>query len=92
MSKSVQCAGAPRRYRRATLALLTLVLGALYALAGCGGGETESKSMEQIHAHLGTTDREMLWLEDFDHAVVRDPQREVVFAAVAAFIERVTKT
>jgi carboxylesterase len=51
-----------------------------------------AESMERIYAQLGTSDKETLWLENFDHAVVRDPKREMVFAAVAAFIERVTKT
>jgi pimeloyl-ACP methyl ester carboxylesterase len=47
-------------------------------------------SMPQIYQALGTEDKEMLWLEGFDHAVVRDPKRAEAFEAIAAFLERVT--
>lgn len=45
--------------------------------------------MQCIYDHLGTADKEMLPLEGFDHAVVRDPKRRVVFEAIAAFVARV---
>jgi carboxylesterase len=45
--------------------------------------------MQRIYDHLGTADKEMLPLEGFDHAVVRDPKRGVVFAAIAAFVARI---
>jgi carboxylesterase len=48
------------------------------------------ESMPQIYQALGTEDKEMLWLEGFDHAVVRDPKRAEAFVAIAAFLERVT--
>jgi carboxylesterase len=47
------------------------------------------ESMPQIYQALGTEDKEMLWLEGFDHAVVRDPKRAEAFVAIAAFLERV---
>lgn len=66
MNKPAECAGAPRRYRGATLALLILGLGTIYAIAGCGGGEAETKSMEQIHAEEGVPVRvETVRLEPF---------------------------
>jgi carboxylesterase len=43
-------------------------------------------SMPRIHERLGSTDKQMLWLDGMDHSLVRDPQRQVVFDAVAAFV------
>ncbi len=50
---------------------LLLCIGLFLVLAGCGGGETESKSMEQIHAEEGVPVRvETVSLEPFiiEHA------------------------
>ena len=44
--------GVKGRMRLSTM-LLLLGAGLLSVLAGCGGGETDSKSMEQIHADEG---------------------------------------
>lgn len=49
-------------------------------------------SVEQIAAHLGSQQKEKLLLEGFDHALVQDPKRQVVFDAIAAFIERIAAT
>jgi carboxylesterase len=46
-------------------------------------------SMDRIYQALGTAQKEKLWLEGLDHGLVRDPGREVVFDAVAGFLERV---
>jgi len=43
-------------------------------------------SMPCIHERLGSPDKQMLWLDGMDHSLVRDPQRQVVFDAVAAFV------
>ena len=43
-------------------------------------------NMPRIHERLGSTDKQMLWLDGMDHSLVRDPQRQVVFDAVAAFV------
>ena len=57
--------GAKGRMRLSTM-LLLLGAGLLSVLAGCGGGETESKSMEQIHAEEGVPVRvETVSLEPF---------------------------
>lgn len=45
-------------------------------------------SMERIYAALGTEEKERVWLEGLDHSMVRDPQRQAVFDAVAAFLEQ----
>ena len=43
-------------------------------------------NMPRIHERLGSADKQMLWLDGMDHSLVRDPQRQVVFDAVAAFV------
>ena len=43
-------------------------------------------NMPRIHERLGSTDKQMLWLDGMEHSLVRDPQRQVVFDAVAGFI------
>lgn len=45
--------------------------------------------MQRIYDRLGTADKQMLPLEGFDHAILRDPKREVAFDAIAAFVARV---
>jgi carboxylesterase len=47
-------------------------------------------SMERLYESLGTADKEKVWLEGLDHGMVRAPQRQVVFDAVAGFVERVS--
>ena len=39
--------------------------------------------MPRMHERLGSTDKQMLWLDGMDHSLVRDPERQVVFDAVA---------
>jgi carboxylesterase len=46
-------------------------------------------SMEQIYEALGTAQKEKRWLEGLDHGMVRDPGRQIVFDAVAGFVEQV---
>ena len=45
-----------------------------------------AESMPRIYERLGSPDKQMLWLDGMDHSLVRDPQRQVVFDAVAAFV------
>jgi carboxylesterase len=47
-------------------------------------------SMERIYEALGTARKEKVWLEGLGHSVVRDPRRQVVFDAVANFLQEVT--
>jgi len=49
-----------------------------------------AESVQQISDHLGTSDKEVVLLEGFDHALVRDPRREEVFEVIADFIGRVS--
>ncbi len=43
----------------------------------------------QLFAHVGSKDKELLWVEDSGHVVTRDAEREKVFAAAMAFTRRV---
>jgi carboxylesterase len=50
-------------------------------------------SMPQIYEHLGTSDKQMLWIKGSGHVITRDAQRQTVFKAAADFVRRVeTKT
>jgi len=46
-------------------------------------------SMEHIYADLGTSDKQMLWVEGAGHVITEEPIREQVFKAAAEFINRV---
>ena len=45
--------------------------------------------MERIHAALGSAEKEKLWLDGFDHSLVRDEKRKVVFDAIGEFLEKI---
>ena len=47
-------------------------------------------SMQQIYDHLGTSDKQMLWVEGGGHVITEEPTRETVFKAAADFIKRVS--
>ena len=46
-------------------------------------------SMQQIYDHLGTPDKQMLWIEGSGHAITIDARRQTVFKAAADFVRRV---
>jgi carboxylesterase len=46
-------------------------------------------SMERIHAALGSTNKQMMWVEGGGHVITEEPTREMVFKAAADFIKRV---
>jgi carboxylesterase len=43
--------------------------------------------LEKIYARLGSVTKERIWLEGFDHSVVRDDKRAAVFNAIDRFIQ-----
>jgi carboxylesterase len=45
--------------------------------------------LERIHASLGSKVKEKLWLDGFDHSVVRDEKRQVVFDAIGKFLKEI---
>jgi carboxylesterase len=48
-------------------------------------------SMQQIYDRLGTSDKEMMWVEGSGHVITREPAKELVFETAVNFIERVVK-
>jgi carboxylesterase len=49
-------------------------------------------SMEQIYNHLGTPDKQMMWVERSGHVITEDLQREMVFKAATDFVQRVSRS
>jgi len=43
--------------------------------------------LEKIYALLGSDRKEKLWLDGFDHSIVRDEKRAMAFEAIARFIQ-----
>jgi carboxylesterase len=50
------------------------------------------ENMTRIYSDLGSTDKQMLWLENSGHVITREPEREQVFQAAFDFIARVNET
>jgi carboxylesterase len=48
-------------------------------------------SMQSIYDHLGSADKQMLWVEGGGHVITEEPTRQVVFKAAADFIRRVSE-
>ncbi len=53
-----------------------------------GDDYVPKNSMPEIYARIGSRDKEMLWLEKSGHVITRDVEKEQVFEAARAFIER----
>jgi carboxylesterase len=51
-------------------------------------GGVPPENMQRIYDALGSTDKSMLWLENSGHVVTRDQEREKVFEAALAFVNR----
>ena len=49
-------------------------------------------SMQQIYNLLGTSDKQMLWVEGGGHVITEEPTREAVFKAAADFVQRVSRS
>jgi len=45
-------------------------------------------AMTQMHDRLGSTDKQMVWLEDSGHVITQDVERDRVFRLVDEFVER----
>jgi len=46
------------------------------------------ENMNRIYDALGSEEKSKLWLDDSGHVITREPEREIVFKAVAEFIEQ----
>jgi carboxylesterase len=44
--------------------------------------------IEKVYAALGSPVKEKLWLDGFDHSVVRDEKRQMVFDAIGEFLKK----
>jgi carboxylesterase len=47
---------------------------------------------EMIYEHLGTTDKNLVWVEDSGHVITREPEREKAFQTAVNFVERINHT
>jgi carboxylesterase len=54
-------------------------------------GAVSPENMTAIYKHLGSKDKQMMWVENSGHVITREPERLRVFQAVQAFIERISK-
>ncbi len=52
-------------------------------------GTVAPENMDMIYAALKTPHKEKLWLEKSGHVITCEPERETVFAAAQAFLQRV---
>jgi len=50
------------------------------------------QNVQQLYDCLGTTDKQILWVENSGHVITREPERQRVFEGAEAFIQRVTQT
>ncbi len=48
-------------------------------------------NMHSIYNALGSREKEMIFVEDSGHVIIREPQRDLVYQAAGAFIDRVIK-
>ena len=51
-------------------------------------GGVPPENMQRIYDELGTSDKSMLWLEHSGHVITRDQERQKVFEAALAFVNR----
>ncbi|HEX7976300.1 MAG TPA: alpha/beta fold hydrolase [Anaerolineales bacterium] len=76
---------------RLSLPLVRVPVLLIHSCEDTGGGSFDPESMQKIYASLGVADKRMLWVEDSGHVITRDQQREQVFGAAAAFVQRITQ-
>jgi esterase/lipase len=46
---------------------------------------------QEIYSRLGSSQKEMLSFDEMDHSMVRDPQRQLVFDAILAFLSKLDR-
>ena len=52
-------------------------------------GGVSPNNAEQIMAAIGTTDKQLLWVENSGHVIPREPDRQLVFTKIDEFIRRI---
>lgn len=50
-----------------------------------------SESMDTLFTGIRSTDKSRFWVENSGHVVIREPEREMIFAEVKKFINRITQ-
>ena len=55
-----------------------------------GDEAVDAEHAQAISENLTSSEAEILWVENSGHVITRDAEREVVFAAAADFVRRVT--
>lgn len=53
-------------------------------------GGVAPQNMQRIYEALGASDKQMLWVENSGHVIPREPERQRVFEAANAFMQRVS--
>lgn len=46
------------------------------------------ENMQQIYSYLGSADKQLLWVENCGHVIIREPERLQIFEAIDDFIHR----
>lgn len=46
------------------------------------------RDAESIYAALGSRDKQLMWIENSGHVIIREPQRAIAFQAIADFLRR----
>ena len=72
--------------------LLTIPTAELLSVHSHADHSIPSDSMPNIHAALGCQDKHTLWVEKSGYNIPREPDRQIVFAAAAQFIKRLSGT
>jgi carboxylesterase len=47
-------------------------------------------SLDFLYAHIASTDKNKFWVENSGHVIIREPERELIFAEVKSFVKRIT--
>lgn len=55
-------------------------------------GSIPAENMQNIYDNLGSTDKQMLLVENCGHVIIREPERMAVFQAADQFIHRITNS
>lgn len=50
-----------------------------------------AESLEKLYTRLGDIDKTGYWVDDSSHVIIREPEREKIFAEVKSFVKRINK-
>ncbi len=50
-----------------------------------------AESMDTLYGKIASVDKSRLWVENSGHVVIREPERELIFAEVKKFVKRITQ-